>query len=61
MKNSIIEVIKANKKAILKKALIVGGTIAGLVIVMKMATSNESESENPEVAVETTNEEPSEV
>jgi hypothetical protein len=41
MKNSIIEVIKANKKAILKKALIVGGTIAGLAIVMNVARSKE--------------------
>ena len=33
---NLLEVIKENKKAILKKALIVGGAIAGLVIVAKM-------------------------
>lgn len=32
MKKSIIEVIKANKKAIIKKSLIVVGTTAGLAI-----------------------------
>jgi hypothetical protein len=31
MKN-LFEVIKANKKGILKKALIIGGTIAGLAV-----------------------------
>lgn len=34
--NNIIEVIKTNKKAIIKKALIVGGTGVGLVIVANL-------------------------
>lgn len=61
MKNSIIEVIKTNKKAILKRALIIGGTIAGLAIVMKMAKSNDSEVEDCNEVVEASNEESSEV
>lgn len=36
MKNSIIEVIKVNKKAIMKKALIIGGTVIGLAVVGKL-------------------------
>lgn len=61
MKNSIIEVIKMNKKAILTRALIIGGTIAGLAIVMKMAKPNESEIEDCDEVIETSNEESSEV
>lgn len=42
---NLIEVIKTNKKAILTKALIVGGTILGLVIATKMVMKNGSDNE----------------
>lgn len=38
---NLLEVIKENKKTILKKALIVGGAIAGLVLVAKMVKPND--------------------
>lgn len=38
MKTSIIEVIKANKKVIIKKSLIIGGAIAGVVLASALAT-----------------------
>ena len=46
---NLLEVIKENKKAIIKKALIVGGAIAGLVIVAKMVKPNEEILELEEV------------
>jgi hypothetical protein len=59
-KQTFIEVLKANKTAIFKKALIIGGTVAGLAIVMlgvqKMTGGDEDgdmdadeEQENEEV------------
>lgn len=45
MKN-IIEVIKANKKSIVKKALIVGGTVAGLALVAVTVKKPEDEELN---------------
>lgn len=56
MKNGIFEVIKTNKKAIFKKALIIGGAIAGLVIVTKMVKSKNDEEETVYECVETTDE-----
>lgn len=62
MKRSIIEVIKANKGTILKRALIVGGAVVGLTVVMAMAKSNDSEEvEVIEEVVETSNEDSLEV
>jgi hypothetical protein len=59
MNKGIFEVIKANKKEIIKKALIIGGSIAGLAIVSKIALSkgddDEEESTNNE-ATETSEE-----
>ena len=45
---AIMEAIKANKKAIVKKALIIGGTLAGLVLVMKFVPKGSSEFEMTE-------------
>lgn len=43
---SIIEIIKVNKKAIIKKTLIIGGTIAGLVLVTNIvAPKKDAENE----------------
>jgi hypothetical protein len=48
-KQTLIEVIKANKKTIIKRALIIGGTIAGLALVMhgvqKVSTEDEVDSD----------------
>lgn len=55
MKKSIIEVIKANRGAIVKRALIVGGTAIGLAIVGKMLNKDEEcdiEIDADEVAVD---------
>ena len=43
--NNIIEVIKTNKKAIIKKALIVGGTGVGLAIVANLVKPKTDEDE----------------
>lgn len=43
--NNIIEVIKTNKKAIMKKALIVGGTGIGLAIVANLVRPKTDEDE----------------
>lgn len=43
MSKSIIEVIKTNKKAIAKKALVLVGTVVGLAIVGKLVTSKDDE------------------
>lgn len=61
--NNLLEVIKENKSAIIKKALIIGGAIAGLALVYKMTQPGE-EVLLPEIAeesVETPIEENSEV
>ena len=39
--NKIFGVIKTHKKAIIKKALIIGGAIVGLVIVLRMVPKTE--------------------
>jgi hypothetical protein len=44
--NTILEVIKTNKKAIIKKALIVGGTIAGLAVVTQVVKKTKGASED---------------
>lgn len=57
MKKSIIEVIKANKKAIIKKALIVGGTAVGLgVAAIVLSKKDEEDDEDLEVMNEDTEE-----
>ena len=43
--NNIIEVIKTNKKAIIKKALLVGGTGVGLAIVANLVKPHPDEDE----------------
>jgi hypothetical protein len=48
---SIIEVVKANKGAIVKKALVVGGIVAGLVIGAKALTSKDEELEKEGQAI----------
>jgi ligand-binding sensor protein len=48
MKKSIIEVIKTNKKAIIKRSLVIVGTVVGLAIVGKLATSKDDEDEDVE-------------
>lgn len=45
---AIMEAIKANKKAIVKKALIIVGTLAGLAVVMKVIPKVGSEFEMQE-------------
>ena len=48
-KENIVEVVKANKGKVIKKALIIGGTIAGLAIVLltaaKIGNNEETEPE----------------
>ena len=57
---NLLEVIKENKKAIIKKALIVGGAIAGLVIVAKMVKPTDEFNETIEEVTEIPSEENSE-
>jgi hypothetical protein len=45
-KQTFIEVLKANKTAIFKKALIIGGTVAGLAIVMLGVSKITSDDED---------------
>jgi len=54
MLNGFGAIIKANKKAIIKNALIIGGTIAGLAIatVMVKSRNDESDEVNLDVDVE---------
>lgn len=52
-KENIVEVVKANKGKVIKKALIIGGTIAGLVIVLLAASKRGAdEDDEPEDAEE---------
>lgn len=44
--NGFLEVIKTNKKAIVKKSLIVGGTLAGLALVMQAVKTTKDESDD---------------
>jgi len=46
MKKNIIEVIKENRKAIVKKALIIGGTVGGLAIVALAVAKTKGASED---------------
>jgi ligand-binding sensor protein len=45
----VIEVIKANKKGIAKKALLIGGGILGLIIAGKVLSSKKDENEEIEL------------
>lgn len=54
--NTIIEVIKSNKKAIIKKALIIGGTILGLAIVMRVVNTKGDTLEDADLEDQTTEE-----
>ena len=47
-----MKAITANKKAIIKRALIIGGTLAGLVLVMKVIPKTVDEFEMPEAEAE---------
>ena len=44
-KKTIMEVIKDNKETIIKRALIVLGTIGGLLLVSKVLTGDDNEME----------------
>lgn len=57
MKKSIIEVIKSNKEAIIKKSLIIGGTVAGLFIVGALLSPVDEEDQD-EVLLEEVEPEP---
>lgn len=54
--NTVIEVIKSNKKAIIKKALIIGGTILGLAIVMRVVNTKGDTLEDADLEDQTTEE-----
>lgn len=45
-KENIVEVVKANKGKVIKKALIIGGTIAGLAIVLLAASKRGSDEDD---------------
>lgn len=57
MKKSIIEVIKSNKETIIKKSLIIGGTVAGLFIVGALLSPVDEEDQD-EVLLEEVEPEP---
>lgn len=48
-KKSILEVIKENKGAIIKRALIIAGSIAGVLLAAKVLTGDEDDEEMVEV------------
>ncbi len=45
-KENIVEAVKANKGKVIKKALIIGGTIAGLAIVLLTASKMKADEDD---------------